>query len=610
MTTSAPEPAAVRRLDHARLRDARPHVQHLDNGRYRVAISNAGSGWSECDGIALTRSQRDPVEDGDGWFCYLRDLDCARYWSIGHQPTGGAPERYGAVLARERVDIARVEDGIAATLSVALVPDAPVELRRCEVVNRSARPRRIELTSYLEVVLQAAAADAAHPAFAKLFVQTEAVAARHALLASRRPRAADEPRPWLVHWLIGVDPGAPGFAYETDRERFIGRGRDLAAPAALAGAAPLGGSVGNVLDPVLCLRTVLELAPGEQRSVAFGLGFAASRAAALELAGNHARLADLPPVLASSSAPEDVAPAAGQSGLAALYRPASGLAPEAAPAGEMLTFDNGFGGFAGDGREYVVRVAPDQRPPLPWTHVIANEGFGFITSESGAATTWAANSRENRLTPWSNDPVSDPHGEALYLRDEDARTFWSPMPGPVPAPARGEARYGFGWCRFSQTSAELEQEVCQFVPRRDPVKVTRIRLVNRAAQTRRLQRLQLCPPGPGRIAGGDRRRDRDCARSGLRRAACAQSCPRRVLGPGGVRARGGAGRGTRPSQRRPDRLHRPQRQPGAARGADRCDHARRAHRRRARALLRPPGRARARTGRERGARLPARRGRR
>ena len=76
--------------------------------------------------------------------------------------------------------------------------------------------------------------------------------------------------------------------------------------------------------------------------------------------------------------------------------------------------------------------------------MVANETFGFITSESGAGTTWSGNSRENRLTPWYNDPVSDPHGEALYLRDEDAGTFWSPTPGPVPAPAACEVRYGFG----------------------------------------------------------------------------------------------------------------------------------------------------------------------
>ena len=369
---------------------------------------------------------------------------------------------------------------------MAVAPDAPVELRRCEIANRSSRPRRIEVTSYLEVVLQPAAADAAHPAFAKLFVQTEALPERRALLASRRPRGADEPRPWLAHWLIGADAAA-GFGYETDRARFIGRGRSLAAPLALADDAPLAGSAGNVLDPVLCLRTALELAPGEVRSLAFGLGLAASRAAALELVGSHATLAALPAALAQSPAAADGSPASADAPAAPpRYRPASGGGAPAVPAGEALILDNGFGGFAAGGREYVIRTAPGRRPPLPWTHVVANETFGFITSECGAGTTWSGNSRENRLTPWYNDPVSDPHGEALYLRDEDSATFWSPMPGPVPGPAGGEVRYGFGWCRFRQSSAELDQEVCQFVPRHDPLKVTVIRLVNRAERPRRL----------------------------------------------------------------------------------------------------------------------------
>jgi cyclic beta-1,2-glucan synthetase len=159
--------------------------------------------------------------------------------------------------------------------------------------------------------------------------------------------------------------------------------------------------------------------------------------------------------------------------------------PETTAASEALLLDNGFGGFTAGGREYVIRVAPGERPPLPWTHVVANETFGFISSESGAATPWSGNSRENRLTPWYNDPVSDPHGEALYVRDEDARTFWSPTSGPV-ATAPCTVRYGFGDCRFLQTSAELEQEVCQFVPRGDPLKVTGIQLKNLGNRRRRI----------------------------------------------------------------------------------------------------------------------------
>ena len=486
MTSPSDPKRALGELDPERRFDRPPELQRLANGRYSVVIGAAGNGGSECEGIALTRWRADPVEDGDGWFIYLRDLDSGRFWSIGYQPTGGEPGRYAVRLAPECAMILREQAGIAATLTVALGPDEPLEVRRCSLENRSSQPRRIEVTTYLEAVLQPAAADAAHPAFSKLFVQTEAVPERHLLLATRRPRGAGEPGRWLAHWLIGAPD--PAVDYETDRQCFIGRGRSLAAPAALVSSDALAGTTGNVLDPILGLRTIVELAPGERRPLAFGLAFAATRAAVLELVTRRRRLADIAAIFAHGPdrLDPDAAPTLGAATPPVRPRPAPAAPPGIEPCPEELTFDNGLGGFAGQGREYVMRVTPAHRPPLPWTHVIANETFGFITSESGAGTTWSGNSRENRLTPWSNDPVSDPHGEALYLRDEDAGCFWSPTPGPAGAPAATTVRYGFGYCRFQQTSAELEQEVCQFVPRRDPLKITRVRLRNLAGRRRRL----------------------------------------------------------------------------------------------------------------------------
>ena len=155
-----------------------------------------------------------------------------------------------------------------------------------------------------------------------------------------------------------------------------------------------------------------------------------------------------------------------------------------------LQFFNGYGGFSADGREYVIRIEPDDNgglklPPMPWVNVVANEQAGFITTETGAGYTWVGNSRLNRLTPWSNDPVSDPHGEAFYLRDEDARVFWSPMPGPAPGGAY-EVSHGFGYSRYEHRSNGLAQQMQQFVPRCDPVKITRLRITNESDQTRRL----------------------------------------------------------------------------------------------------------------------------
>jgi cyclic beta-1,2-glucan synthetase len=139
------------------------------------------------------------------------------------------------------------------------------------------------------------------------------------------------------------------------------------------------------------------------------------------------------------------------SGSGAPDRPAARPAPPQDSEGdrETLRFDNGIGGFSEDGREYVIRVdgsAP--RPPVPWVNVIANERIGFLVSESGSASTWGCNSREYRLTPWSNDPVLDPHTEALYVRDQDTGAFWSPLPGPAGHGGAYEVRHGMGVSTF------------------------------------------------------------------------------------------------------------------------------------------------------------------
>jgi cellobiose phosphorylase len=143
------------------------------------------------------------------------------------------------------------------------------------------------------------------------------------------------------------------------------------------------------------------------------------------------------------------------------------------------------GAFSPDGREFVVQLAPGCPTPAPWINVVANERFGFSVSESGGGYTWAENSQQNRLTPWSNDPVVDLPGEAIYLRDEATGAFWSPLPLPA---GRGtfRARHGFGYSTFENESGGIASEVTLFVPRADPVKVYRVRLRNRSDATRRL----------------------------------------------------------------------------------------------------------------------------
>jgi cyclic beta-1,2-glucan synthetase len=160
--------------------------------------------------------------------------------------------------------------------------------------------------------------------------------------------------------------------------------------------------------------------------------------------------------------------------------------PRRRAAGDALRFDNGVGGFSADGTEYVIRVDGERRPPLAWTNVIAQQEFGFLVSESGAACTWSHNSHEHRLTPWSNDPLRDPHVEALYVRDDESGVYWSPQPGPAPAAAPYEVRHGFGYSTWSHSSHGLEQEVVAFLAPDEPLRILRVRLTNGGPTARRV----------------------------------------------------------------------------------------------------------------------------
>jgi cyclic beta-1,2-glucan synthetase len=174
--------------------------------------------------------------------------------------------------------------------------------------------------------------------------------------------------------------------------------------------------------------------------------------------------------------------------LAPLRRPEQDGASKAEPVGTPaeLTFDNGLGGFTGDGREYVIHLKPGQWTPAPWTNVIASEHLGMIVSESGLGCTWAGNSGENRLTSWRNDPIADPPAEAVYLRDEDTAEVWSPTPLPSRAAAPYQIRHGQGYSVFEHTSHNLVQRLLIFAATDAAVKVARLRLTNGSKRTRRI----------------------------------------------------------------------------------------------------------------------------
>jgi cyclic beta-1,2-glucan synthetase len=643
---TTPDP---RRYDSADL--PTPRTQLLSNGDYSVVVTTAGSGYSTCGGIAISRWREDVTRDNWGTFCYLRDLRSGAVWSAGHLPIPGKPQSYEVALAEDKAEFRRSDAGIVTRTEVIVSPEDNTELRRIRVTNNTNRSRDIELTSYMEVVLAPGAADAGHPAFSNLFVQTEFIASENGLLATRRRRSAAEEEVWGMHVVIVDGETVGAVQYETDRARFLGRGHTPADPVAVIEGRPLSNTVGAVLDPIFSLRQRVRLAPSETARITFVTGIAHSRDDALRLADKYhnpyaferesglawtkaqvemrhlqmdadeahqfQRLAgrllysdpslrprshvlalntrdqsglwpygisgDLPIALVRISEEGDLGmvrqllrgheylrlkglvfdlvvlndhpPSYAQSlqdelqrlvrisGSQALIDKPGGvflrrsdLIPEADrillhavarvvivadrgpleeqlvqrpveddlpakfiarapsrkyPAGALrdpgLSFFNGLGGFAPGGREYGIFLAEGQWTPAPWLNVIANsKDFGFQISETGAGYTWSVNSRENRLTPWSNDPVSDPAGEAIYFRDEDTGEVWSPTPSPIRESEKYFIKHGQGYSIFEHSSHGIYQELLTFCPLDAPVKVSLLRLRNETERKRRI----------------------------------------------------------------------------------------------------------------------------
>ena len=649
----APIPAAaIRRFrsPHTRF----PHAQFLANGNYFAVVTNAGGGASFCRGRAVTRHRPDATRDPGSQFIYLRDVWSGSVWSAAYHPIDKEPEEYVATFLTEKATFQRRDEDIRTQLDVAVSTEHDVEVRRLAVTNISDRPREIEVTSYVEIVLAPPADDLAHPAFGKLFVETEYLPESAALLARRRSRAADEADIWAVH-VMSLEGRTQGpVERESDRTIFLGRGRSPRNPQALDGRS-LSGTTGILLDPIFSLRQRIRLAPGGVARMSFATGMAASRETAVALAQKYhdpsatprtfalayaqaqsalrhlavtneeARLferlasrvfyaddslradaallarnelgqdglwahgisGDLPIVLVRVVEENDL-PLVRQvlqaqefwrlKGLAAdvvilnehpvsyfdemhtfltelldngpwrtwKHRPGGSYllrgdrmgeaerillacvsravlngdrgdlaaqldrpyperrgaepanrtplrAPRAAAPAELplppLALANGLGGFSEDGRDYVIILEGEEETPMPWANVIANPVFGTVVTASGSAYTWSENSRENRLTPFANDPVSDPTAEALFIRDDETGEAWSPTPGPLPRTAgsgRFVIRHSAGLTRFERTAHGLRHELDIFVAATDPVKFSLLTLTNEGTGPRRL----------------------------------------------------------------------------------------------------------------------------
>ena len=264
-----------------------PRAQVLSNGRYAVMLTAAGSGYSQWLGCAITRWREDVTRDPWGSYLFLRDIGSGQTWSAGYQPLGVAPDDYSVEFAEERALITRRDGQLTTTTELLVAADGDAEVRRLTVFNHGDSEREIEITTYAELVLAPAGNDAAHPAFSKLFVQTEYVSTQQLLLATRRNRAPGEQAIWVAQWLAVECESAGDLQWETDRARFVGRGRSLHSAAAMAGDTALGGSTGTVLDPIFSLRRRVRVAAGGSARLLLWTVAAAEREQVLALAQRY-----------------------------------------------------------------------------------------------------------------------------------------------------------------------------------------------------------------------------------------------------------------------------------------------------------------------------------
>ncbi|MBW6466612.1 MAG: hypothetical protein K0B06_08925 [Brevefilum sp.] len=633
-------------------------VHTLSNGRLNLLMTDSGSGRLSWKDIALTRWRQDEALDPSGIWFYFQDLDQGDVWSIGKRPVGSQSQEYQVIYSPHMIEIRQVINQTWMNMQTTIMPNEDVCLQKITITNQSKQKRHYRVLSYGEVILAPQAMDQQHPAFNKLFIESDFDAALNSLHFSRRLRSSTEEPRAMSHLLFDDLPGQP--EYTTDRRQFIGRGRNLSNPIALKDQEELAGGVGTTLDPIFSIGKRFSLKPNRSvtltymtiaaetsdsvRAIAETMlnetkienAFASSESHNIKLLRalnlDSSKLSQVQsllshvvyPVPQLRAEPDTIAKnELGQSGLwpfgisgdyplllvlvntkeevdgvqdillahhywrkmgmmidlAILntkdagytqelhekinqainimegqgwlnrrggiftltasqmdaksirllksaanvvldlkdgpldaflerakafdpYLPAFGptnpeqqfSVEENIDRPQDLVLDNGIGGFTVDGREYHIflenypkqSTGPGQITPAPWVNVIANPEFGFLVTESGSGYTWSMNSGENRLTPWTNDPLSDPSGESLYLRDEINGKIWSPTPHPAGEGINYLVKHGQGYTIFESINQGYQQQLKVFADRDDPVKIIELRLKNLTQEQRRL----------------------------------------------------------------------------------------------------------------------------
>ncbi|MFW5927263.1 MAG: GH36-type glycosyl hydrolase domain-containing protein, partial [Wenzhouxiangella sp.] len=622
----------------------------LSNGHYSTLINSDGGGGSFWQGIGINRWQPDVSTNVCGQWIYVRDLESDHLFTVTTDPCGERTDDRLASQGPQEAGFRCRHGHLVCRMRVAVAAQHDIEARRVSISNQSGKTRRIVVSSFAELSLAPPREFERHPAFARLFIESDCLPDEQMLVFRRRPRSSEEKPLYVAHMAIVAGDSGKAFGYETDRGRFIGRNGSIIAPAGLArGIDSLSGRTGAVVDPAMAAAVEIELEPYGHAEAVFLTGAGRSRR---ELLGalreyramgridwlfEQARMQtsqelhhlDLAPgavetamkLMSATLEPHpawrrtDLRPREAIQGLlwsrgisgdwpiiavtarassrasiisdiiqahtlmagrqvrvdlviideeaggyeqptrdrlyeisesirarvqrvltgpviivsgrdlsvqqrnailaaAAVVLDADGpaladqLHPEAhrvlpalipvrseqeadraAPSlerPENLQFDNSIGGFSADGREYVIHLEPGETTPAPWSNVLANPDFGTLVTEAGTSYTWAGNSSEYRLTPWPNDPVMDPSGEVIYLRDEETGRVWTPTPFPRPGEGAYQIRHGHGVTTFLHNGQGLIHRHTIHVDPYQPVKICTLELTNTCDWTRRI----------------------------------------------------------------------------------------------------------------------------
>ncbi|MCF8058785.1 MAG: hypothetical protein K9K67_05785 [Bacteriovoracaceae bacterium] len=623
----------------------------LSNGSYTSMLTATGSGFSKSDNRFLFKWDEDSTLEKDGNFVFVKNKLDGSLFSTTFQPLCKDSENFKTIFSEHKVEYFFENNSLAIHSEIIISAEDDVEMKKMSFSNLTNKQQSFDVISYAEPTLATLDEARAHPVFNKIFIETEFVAEKTALLAKRRRRSIEDAEYYGVHQIILDKKRCHNLQYETNRENFLGRKNQLVNADCLMEKKELSNTVGTILDPIFSFKTTVSLAPRETARIMFISGMASSRNEALSLIDRYHDLnsfnredqmswtqcqielkhlnvdvdeantfqkltsallypcleiksstsidviskkaqdslwaygisGDLPILLVSIKSQqympfikdilqfheylrmkniqfdlvffydelnsyrmelhEELHHQIRMSGAQVYLNKPGGiflfkkdLIPEEDKAllesvsrvyfeahhGSLkkqvehifktsitketdlnmpvasqwttspvkkpeLLFYNGFGGFLNNGEEYQIYLDKSEVTPTPWINVIANsKDFGFMVSESGSVHTWSQNSRENRITPWSNDPVIDPSGEILYLLDEDTREFWTPTPGAARDDDPYLIRHGQGYTIFEHNSFGISQKITMYVSLEDEVKFVRVKLKNLSGVNRKL----------------------------------------------------------------------------------------------------------------------------